>query len=441
MNFGDYQGEVVRRLTANLSAHEVVPMLGIGGHSGKLLVAQQRYLTEELVAQTNTKSIGRELGMVLRSAATLSHLNTSDLGALACENLAKVDARARGLGFPGVEGLTEGNDIDADRYQELSSQTDQEISYGTDPLSLTVPMLGLAGEAGNLLVEMKKRFRGDSEIADWTKFVEEEIGDLLWYVAASARHVGLRLSEILQDDVTRIVRSTTRLDEILDEGSFDAAFPDTERLPRRLQVHFQDRVYEGKPTVGLTLLDAYPNPFPNGPVPRGPDKFQGFKVGDPLGDEVNDNSRRADAYRYHDAIHLGFLAIIGWSPNLRNLLQVKRKSDPLVDDAEDGARAIFAEEGLAAILAKQASASQNFETPGLVPEELLELIEAVVDDLEVGGSPFILWREAISQGFTVMRKLRDNGGGYVLADLDKRSLQYAKFPFPAFRTTTTDKGR
>jgi hypothetical protein len=108
---------------------------------------------------------------------------------------------------------------------------------------------------------------------------------------------------------------------------------------------------------------------------------------------------------------------------------VKRKSDSVIDETEDGARAIFAEEGIAAILAKQATLSRQFEAPNLVPEDLLDFIALVVEDLEVSSLPYRLWREAISQGFTVMRQLSEAGGGYVLADLDARSLQYSKFPF------------
>jgi hypothetical protein len=292
-------------------------------------------------------------------------------------------------------------------------------------------MLGLAGEAGNLLVQMKKRIRRDSQVADWKAFVGVELGDLLWYSATVARHAGLGLNEVGERDLERLTRSASLSSSDLTEGreSFDQRFPPTEQVPRQMHLRFQERTVDGQAVVTMTLLAAVPNAFPDGPIPRGDDKFQGFELGKALGDEVTDNSRRVDAYRYHDAIHFGFLAVLGWSPNLRSLLQVKRKSDSVIDETEDGARAIFAEEGIAAILAKQAGVSHQFETPNLVPEELLDLIALVVEDLEVDGLPYRMWREAISQGFTVMQQLSDAGGGYVLADLDARSLQYSKFPF------------
>jgi NTP pyrophosphatase (non-canonical NTP hydrolase) len=369
--------------------------------------------------------------MVLRWAARLAHMNDLTLNSIAHSNLVKVDNRARALNFPGIAKLPDPNAaLTLEEYQQLSGETDQDISAGVDPLSLSVPILGLAGEAGNLSVEMKKRYRRDSIITDWPAFVGEEIGDLLWYLATAARHARLELGDVAAGDHERMARSASlsAIDGMDQRASFDGEFPETERFPRQLELLFQEKLVNGKATVSMTISAATPNPFPSGPVPRGEDKYQGFQVGAPLGDEVTDNSRRADAYRYHDAIHLGFLAVLGWSPNLRNLLQVKRKSDEVVDETEDGARAIFAEEGLAAILAKQAPASNNFATTNLVPEDLLEIITTVVEDLEVTALPYRMWREAISQGFSVMKQLADNGGGYVLADLDARRLQYSKFP-------------
>ena len=432
MNFHEYQRDVVRYIASRDTAHEMVAMLGIGANVGELLLAQQHYLRDSVIADTNKGVLARHLGTVLRWAAVLAESRGMTLTAIADSNLRKVDKRARALGYPGVDALPDAPDVlSLDAYQDSAAETDQEISAGVDPLSLTVPMLGLAGEAGNLLVEVKKRFRRDSGISDWGSFISEELGDLLWYIAAVARHLGIRLDDVAEGDLQRLALSAPRAANDLceREGTFDGGYPATEQLPRRLHLQFRERWANGQPTATMTLLEADPNAFPDGPIARGDDKFQGFAIGKALGDEITDNSRRGDAYRYHDAIHLGFLAVLGWSPNLRGLLRVKRKSDSVVDETEDGARAIFAEEGVAAILAKQALASRQFETPNLVPDALLDIIATVVEDLEVAGLPYWMWREAISQGFTVMRQLVDGSGGYVLADLDGRTLQYSKFPF------------
>ncbi|OZE05146.1 hypothetical protein CH249_09980 [Rhodococcus sp. 05-2255-3B1] len=433
MDFTQYQDRVHSLAARNPSeSHELLPMLGLGAHVGAVLLTHQRYLVNSLAAQTSRLVVMRELGLILRWAALLAGLNDLKLDDVAYQNLVKIDRRARRSGAPAINLLPEaGDSLDMDTYQRLAEKTDQQVSDGSDPLSLSIPMLGLAGEVGNLLVEMKKRFRGDSSIDKWGDFVAEELGDLLWYVATVARHRGLSLAEVASGDLSNLARSAKpTVGEVSAIGqAFDEDFPGTERFPRQIHLHFRERISEGQSIVSVTLLDARPNAFPDGPVRRGEGKVQGFRVGEALGNEVTDNSRRNDAYRYHDAIHLGFLAVLGWSPNLRALLNVKRKSEPVVEETEDGARAIFAEEGLAAILAKQSSKSKHFVEPSLVPDELLDLVNNVVEDLEVGILPHWIWRDAVSQGFTVMQQLADGAGGYVLADLDKRQLLYAKLPF------------
>lgn len=431
MDFDHYQSETVRLADSNDTAHELVPMLGIGAHVGELLLAHQRYLSESLVAETSKGMVDRELGMVLRWSALLAHVNGVTLNSIASRNLTKVDERARSLDLPGVATLPDqGTILSLAEYAELAAETDQEITAGVDPHSLSVPMLGLAGEVGTLLVEEKKRYRRDSKIEDWPSFVRIELGDLLWYTATVARHAGFRLEEVAERDLERAARSSSlSTSDAGQRSAFDEGSPATERVPRQLHLRFQERNVDGQAVVRMTLLAATPNAFPDGPIARSAEKVQGFNVGEVLGEQVTDNSRRVDAYRYHDAIHLGFLAVLGWSPNLRGLLRVKRKSDSVIDETEDGARAIFAEEGIAAILAKQATLSRHFEAPNLVPEDLLDFIALVVEDLEVSSLPYRMWREAISQGFSVLRQLHEAGGGYVLADLDARTLQYSKFPF------------
>ena len=152
----------------------------------------------------------------------------------------------------------------------------------------------------------------------------------------------------------------------------------------------------------------------------------GFRVGDQLGDPLSDNARRVDAYRFHDAIHFGFMTVLGWSPNTRALLRIKRKSDPMTDECEDGARAIFAEEGLAAVLSRLAKRRMRFLSESSVDGEVLEVAKAATIDLEVQALPGWLWRRAICHGFRALARLADNHGGYLIADLDTRSLAYTK---------------
>ena len=189
---------------------------------------------------------------------------------------------------------------------------------------------------------------------------------------------------------------------------------------------YQEDWQSGNPRACLKVVEARPNPFAAGPLSGAGGKPLGFQVGESLGDSLTDNSRRADGYRFHDAIHLGFMAVLNWSPNTRSLLRVKRKSDAGTDEVEDGARAIFAEEGLAAVLSRLSERRTRFMSEASVDGDVLEVAAAAATGLEVATVPAWLWRRAICQGFRAMRLLRENLGGYLDADLDGRTLRYRK---------------
>lgn len=207
---------------------------------------------------------------------------------------------------------------------------------------------------------------------------------------------------------------------------FDAGYPARERFPRRLVVAVTERVLpSGRHAAGLRLVSAEPDTFPDGPVSIG-GKLAGFRAGVELGDPLTDNTRRMDAYRFHDAIHAGFMAVLGWSPVMRALLRLKRKSSPQADECEDGARAIFAEEGLAAVLSRLAAGRTGFLSQTSIDGVVIEVAKAAVTGLEAEAVPAWLWQSAICQGFCAMHLLSQHSGGYLVADLDARELAYRK---------------
>ncbi len=86
-----------------------------------------------------------------------------------------------------------------------------------------------------------------------------------------------------------------------------------------------------------------------------------------------------DGYGYHDVIHLAFAAVLGWSPLVRKMLKAKRKSDPKVDQVEDGGRAIATEEGLSAMIFAYARDYNFLEGKSSVSTELLRMIKNMVE--------------------------------------------------------------
>ena len=77
-------------------------------------------------------------------------------------------------------------------YQRLANQTDQQpetSDFETGSRSILVPLLGMAGEVGELLGEHKKWLRDGDSYKLFPERVKEELGDLLWYLSNVATEV------------------------------------------------------------------------------------------------------------------------------------------------------------------------------------------------------------------------------------------------------------
>lgn len=271
----------------------------------------------------------------------------------------------------------------------MRTDVDRESS---DPI---VPLLGLAGEVGSLIAEFKKKRRPDGvPYTGFDEVVVTELGDILWYLAALARRVDMPLSLVASTNLAK-----TQARWLPSQGpaptSFDEGFPKSERLPRQFEVSFS--------TVDEQVVMRI--------------------AGEEVGDAIDDNSRVADGYRFHDVFHLGYLAVLGWSPILRALLRRKRKADPETDRAEDGARACAVEEAITAFVFEMARPYHFFEDVDHIDDAILQGVTAVAGGLEVAARTPGDWERAILVGFEAWRGLRDAGGGVVHVDQDARTLQ------------------
>lgn len=412
----------------------LVSLLGLGARVGHLLDVYKQYLRDLLSTATAQHLIAENLGALLWYTAAVASRHDLRLSDIARHNIDKTAHRALARGRthpPRPRGR-----LTFEAYQQWVGGTDDHAD-GQDLISSSVPMLGLIGEAGNLLNAQKKYYSDGEPMTRDAGFVRTELGDLLWYIASVANHWDLAFGAIAQSNLSLNAKfNPARADAPLPDELpvLDEEFPATERFPRRVVIRFRGvKTLPHEPAkTAMTLLEAVPNAFPDGPAvvgttPSGKDKLQGFTVGGPLGDPLTDNSPQPDGYRYHDAIHLGFLAVLGWSPTQRALLRLKRRSDSRVNEDQDGARALFAEEGIAAILAKRALARNGFRSDKDVDTHTLELVTSVFEHLEVACYEPWIWRRAISQGFTAMQALNENGGsGYAVLDLDERTVRITK---------------
>ncbi len=285
-----------------------------------------------------------------------------------------------------------------DDYQRESATTDVE---GTNDDLLTL-LLGMAGEVGALIAEYKKKRRPDGvTYTGFEEVVKTELGDILWYLAALARRVNINLNDVatlnLEKTCARWLPPDPARQIPLDEG-----FPESQQLPRKFTAHFSVITDESGASKVLLQID---------------DKD--------IGAAIDDNARTADDYRFHDAFHLAYLAILGWSPILRVLLKRKRKDDPDTDRAEDGARACATEEAIAAMIFELSKPYDYFAGAERIDDMILDTVRAITSRLEVGHRTAAEWETAILAGFAIWRTLRDSEGGVVSIDMDAGVIEMA----------------
>jgi NTP pyrophosphatase (non-canonical NTP hydrolase) len=299
--------------------------------------------------------------------------------------------------------------MDMNTFQQLAGRTDQTpLKGGGAPAGaeMIVPLLGMAGEVGELLSEYKKFLRDGDSHKLFKERVAEELGDLLWYVANVATKFGLRLTDIAEKNVEKC---RDRWGDLADQPSaigarhhLDERYLPQEQLPRRFVFQIEKGAVGGR--VGVRVF------------------IDGEEVMTDLS-ELTDNAYEDDGYRFHDVFHLAYVAVLGWSPIIRSGLKRKRKSNHKTDEVEDGGRAKAIEEGVSAHVFCYAAEHNFLDGAEGVSYDLLRLVKKMTAHLEVSCRSAREWEHAIKKGFEVWRALRARGGGAVLVDMDRGSIE------------------
>lgn len=384
--------------------------------------------------------------------------------------------------------------LTVDQYVREAARTDQRKGPGT----IGFTMLGLVGETGSLLAEAKKKQRDAASYLGYAEAVAEEIGDVLWYLAAVARRHRLALSDIaaaalaahgvyragdnaalslhaLQPAHIPLAKAPMPKFEhsllglagevgLLAREIDGAGQPGHRAAVAQRLVAIMRRLIQAATNSGVTLEGAaiknlqkifdrwprerhYPPGFDEGKdaeeqLPRTMEidvyertvrgqvyVFQRSR-GVNVGDRLTDNAIEPDDYRFHDVFHYAYVAVLGWSPVIRALLRLKRKSDPKLDDAEDGARAILIEEGVTSWLFGQAQQLNFFDgvKPGGLPLDMLKHVRQFVAGYEADRCPLWLWEEAILQGYAAFRFLQKNRRARIGIDFTRRRLRIKELP-------------
>lgn len=373
-------------------------------------------------------------------------------------------------------------------YTAQALTTDQRSDSG----SLTFPLLGLFGETGSLLSEVKKKQRDRASYIGYAGAVVEELGDVLWYLTVVAARGGLTLSDI----AANLGRGFSDWQRAGDTTlSFASLQPEIMPRPTDPSPAFEKTLLQLAGEVGLLVIDQetgrltdnqsalagrlvaitrtliqaaneagvtleaaavknlakifdrwpreriYPEPLdanaePEERLPRNlsVDVFEREVRGQTyvfqrcnginIGDRLTDNAMTADDYRFHDVFHFAYVAVLGWSPVVRSLLRLKRKSDPKIDEAQDGARATLIEEGVTTWIFGQATDLEFFANMnrGDLPFNLLKHVRQFVAGYEAEHCPLWLWEEAILEGYAAFRFLRQHRRGRVHIDMNNHCL-------------------
>ena len=285
-------------------------------------------------------------------------------------------------------------------YQESAKDTIQEYEVN-ESVKNVIPFLGISGEAGSVLSELKKHLRDGDSYTSFGKNLKQELGDVLWYISAIATQNGLSLEEIASENLTKIKDRFLEVD-LMSIRDYDEDYPVTERFPDELEIEFKS--YEEDGHKKMMILN----------------NSTGEKIGDPL----TDNTYEDDGYRFHDIFHYGYLAFLGWSPVLRKLLDKKRRSRPEIDENEDGARAAIIEEAISLYIYGHAKNHQLLKYSKSIDTEVLNTIKQLVSQIEVKDCTARQWEVVVLKSYEVFNKLKEYDGGRVLVSKKNRDLIY-----------------
>lgn len=231
------------------------------------------------------------------------------------------------------------------------------------------------------------------------------LGHLLADLAMVAALFKQRLAAIAEANVRKI-QSRWPGENPMHLPLFDDRILELEQFPREFEMHY---------------IEVVPK---DGGSPYVIQRLRGINIGDRL----TDNRADPDGYRFHDVFHLAYMTHLGWSPVIRALLKIKRKSDPGVDENQDGARAVIIEEAISTWIFNHAYTRKFFadKKPGRLNYDLLKQVHSMVSGYEVERCPLWQWELAILDGFSVFRDLMKHGGGIVRVNLNTRTLEFSK---------------
>lgn len=363
-------------------------LLGLFGEAGSLLSVAKKKQRDSRSYIGYTPHVVEELGDCLWYFAVVAKrggIRLSDVARnLNSDNTTWIDGGSKLLGF---------------EILQRSMPSPSPRQKPTKAFEKT--LLHFAGDVGAVLAEQKNGHLSNNRDA-----LKGALIRVMRTLVCAASESGVTLEQAAQFNLIKI----------FDRWPLKKAYPPAfdslrktmahERLPTRLTIDIRERNVDGRLFV-----------------------FQQYR-GLNIGDRLTDNAAEQDDYRFHDVFHYANWAVLTWSPVARALLHLKGKSNPRIDEVEDGARANLTEEGIVAWIFKQAQELSFFAgvERGQLSFDILKTVRQFVKGYEPYDCPLWLWEDAILQGYDAFRFLKRYRRARVHIDMIARRLRVERLP-------------
>jgi NTP pyrophosphatase (non-canonical NTP hydrolase) len=383
MKLNDYQGSARKTDRASGKGLEF-PLLGLFGEVGSLLSVVKKKQRDAASYTGYAPHVIEELGDVLWYFATIADragIRLSDVG----HNVSR-----------GLQDWSEMGDASL-RFIDLQPGVRSVSSEPTKAFENT--LLDLAGEVGTVLSDYQAGRISNNQAA-----LKGRLVAVLRVLIRASDEAGVTLGGAAAANLHKTFDRWP--EECIYPKPFDEDEKPFEQLPRSLTIDMFEREVGGKLYV-----------------------FQQCN-GINTGDRLTDNALEPDDYRFHDVFHYAYAAVLTWSPVMRSLLRLKRKSKPKIDEVEDGARATLIEEGVATSVFAQAKQLEFFAglKRGDLSFDMLKSIRQFVTGYEPERCPLWLWEDAILQGYVAFRFLQEHRRARLQIDVAQRKLLIGDLP-------------
>lgn len=359
------------------------PLLGLFGEVGTLLSALKKKQRDRESFVGYEQTVIEEFGDILWYLSNISSRSSKTLSVLA-----QAAKRSR-------------QDWDRKKkgpfatFEDLQSNKNAHGSATTSDFETA--LIALAAKVGAMLGDFQQK-----QLANNRDRFSERLSEILCALIEAANVADIDLAEAAAFNLRKIHSRWPEHREFT--HLFDEPFDPIERFPRTIRM----RIFEKRRGDKTYVIQ----------------QCNGINIGAAL----TDNRMKDDDYRFHDVFHLAYAAILGWSPVLRSLFNLKRKSNPKVDEAQDGARAVIIEEGISTLVFHRAEQLKYFASIKSLDYSLLKQLSEFVRGYEVDQCPLWQWEQAILEGYKVFRKLRRHRRGIIIADLANRSISFERLP-------------